>query len=240
MFKNDPPKATNGPRPLLPLRPWPVRPRNLTPSPPQRSNPMLETPEDETDFLIEQALRLGELRKEVMDRIEGPTFESGTGSMPMETQVAFWEHVLAFESAEESTLAERLENEASFMPPDPKALKSESEIHTALWDLLKALASIRVFVCNTDHLCDDDLYRLLVYAALPEPSFVPPAGSQWNCRINACEHGTREDPEGTMTWLRYYADEEIRSTWDGEVPPKEVPPYDRDRFLPVPMEEMEP
>jgi hypothetical protein len=139
---------------------------------------MPKTPEDETEILIEHALRLGELRKEVMDRIDGPTIEVGTGSMPMETQVAFWEHVLAFESAEESTIAERLENEASFVSPDPKTLKGEPETHTALWDLLKALASIRVFVCNTDHLCDDDLYRLLVYGALPEPSFVPPAGSQ--------------------------------------------------------------
>ena len=44
---------------------------------------MPETPEDETDFRIEQALRLGELRKDVMDRVDGPTYESGTGSMPM-------------------------------------------------------------------------------------------------------------------------------------------------------------
>lgn len=201
---------------------------------------MPETPEDETDFRIEQALRLGELRKDVMDRIDGPTIEGGTGSMPMETQVAFWEHVLAFESAEESTLAERLRTEAGFVPPDPKALKGESDIHSALWDLLRALASIRVFVHHTDHLCDDDLYRLLVYGALPESSFVPPAGSEWNCRIDACEYGTRDDPDGTITWLRYHADEDARAMWDGEVPPKETPPYDRDRYLPVPIEEEEP
>lgn len=201
---------------------------------------MPKTPEDETDPLIEQALRLGELRKEVMDRIEGPTFEGGTGSMPMKTQVAFWEYVLAFESAEESTLAERLGNEACFFPPNPKALKGESEIHTALWDLLRALASIRVFVCNTDHLCDADLFRLLVYGALPEPSIVPPPGSRLNCRIDACEYGTRDYPEGTLTWLRYYADEDMRKTWEGEVPPIENPPYDRDRFLPTPADESQP
>lgn len=201
---------------------------------------MPETPEDETDLLIEQALRLGELRKEIMDRIDGPTFEGGTEGIPMKTQVAFWEHVLAFESAEESTITERLENEVGFVPPDPKALISASEIHSALWNLIKALSSIRVFVFNTDHLCDADLYRLLVYGALPEASFVPPPGSQWNSRIDACEFGTRDDPEGNLTWLRYYADEDMRSMWDGEVPPRDNPPYDRDRFLPTPAEERQP
>ena len=36
---------------------------------------MAEPPDDETDPRIEQALRLGDLRKEVMDRIDGPSFE---------------------------------------------------------------------------------------------------------------------------------------------------------------------
>ncbi|MCC5836088.1 MAG: hypothetical protein JJU20_15275 [Opitutales bacterium] len=201
---------------------------------------MPESPENETNPLIEQALRLGELRKEVMHRIDGPTFEGGTEGIPMETQVSFWEHVLAFESAEESTLAERLKHEACFVPVEPDELKDETAISTALWDLIRALASIRVFVFDTDHLCDADLYRLLVYGALPEPRMVPPAGSQWNCRIDACEHGTSDDPDGTMTWLRYYASEDVRSTWEDEVPPRENPPYDRDRFLPVPPEERQP
>lgn len=194
---------------------------------------MSESPDDEIDPRIEQVLRLGDLRKEVMDRIDGPTFESGTGAMPMDVQEAFWQNVLNFESAEESTHAERLQKEAGFVPTEPNELTSEEEIHTALWDLIRALASIRIFINDTDHLSDRDLYRLLVYGALPELSFVPPPGSEWNCRINACEYGTKDDPDGTLTWLRYYADEETRNSWDGEVPHKENPPNDRDRFLPA-------
>ncbi|MFO8027551.1 MAG: hypothetical protein R6U56_07795 [Opitutales bacterium] len=51
------------------------------------------------------------------------------------------------------------------------------------------------------------------------------------------EYGTPEDPDGTDTWLRYYAAEQIRAEWDGPVPPKASLPYERDSQLPVPPEE---
>lgn len=188
--------------------------------------------DDEENALIEQALRLGDLRKEVMDRIDGPFAEYGTGNLPMDTQEAFWKHILAFESAEDSTIGERLQKEAGFVPVDPNELRNDDEVHAALWDLLHALASIRVFVSTTDHLSDSELYRLLCYGALESPTSVPPPGSEWNTRVSAHEYGTADDPDGTQTYLRYYADEEMRATWPDEVPPKEDPPYDRDRFLP--------
>ena len=194
-------------------------------------------PEEESDPLIEQALRLGELRKEVMDRIDGPVIEGGSENLPMDAQAAFWEQVLAFESAEESTIAERLRNEIGFVPRPPGDPAGEGGVKSALWELLEALASIRIFVFGTDHLNDAELYELLVNKVLPEPTTVPPTGSEWNCRVDVAEHGTDDDPDGTATWLRYYADDETREEWDGEVPPKEPLPYDRDRFLPVPPEE---
>ncbi|MFP4353119.1 MAG: hypothetical protein ACLFTU_09845 [Puniceicoccaceae bacterium] len=196
--------------------------------------------EEESDPLIEQALRLGELRKEVMDRVGGPFLEGGSEDLPMDTQTAFWEHVLAFESAEQSTIAERLRNEIGFVPRPPGDLAGGDEVRDALWELLESLASIRVFVFGTDHLSDGELYELLVNKTLPEPTTVPPAGSEWNCRVDVAGHGTDDDPDGTDTWLRYYADDWTRDEWEGEVPPRETPPYDRDRFLPVPPEERAP
>lgn len=198
---------------------------------------MPDSSEGEADPLIEQALRLGELRQKVMEQVDGPTLEAGTGDLDMHTQESFWKHVLAFESAEESTHAERLRNEAGFVPDSPDELSSASEVHTALWNLLNALATIRTFVSGTDHLNDADLYRLLVNGVLPGSTTVPPTGSEWNCRIDACEYGTADDPDGTATWLRYYADDQTREEWDGEIPPKETLPYDRDQHLPVPPEE---
>lgn len=194
---------------------------------------------DHPDDPIEQALRLGDLRKKVMDQVDGPSFEAGTGNMPMEMQEAFWKHVLAFEEAEESTLEERLKTEAGFVAPDPDTLKNDAEISAALWNLINTLASIRVFLDCTDHLSDSGLYRLLVFGALPDVTTVPPTGAEWNTRIFAHEYGVPGDPDGIQTYLRYYADDETREEWDeGEVPPKEDLPFDRDRLLPSP-EKME-
>lgn len=47
---------------------------------------MPDSIDNEPDPLIEQVLRLGDLRKEVMDRIDGPVFEGGTGQLPMDSQ----------------------------------------------------------------------------------------------------------------------------------------------------------
>ena len=198
---------------------------------------MSEIPEDETDPRIEQALRLGELRKEIMDRVEGPSIESGTANLSMDMQERFLENVLAFECAEEATFFERLREEVGFTPQPLEDLDGSEATKRALWDLLRALASIRVFVFGTDHLSDADLYRLLMAEALPDLTMVPPKGEGWNCRIDACEFGTADDPEGTNIWLRYYADDLTRDEWDGPLPAKEEPPYDRDRFLPLPPEE---
>ena len=191
------------------------------------------------DAQIERALHLGDLRKEIMDRVGEDSIEVGTENLSMDMQEAFLEHILAFESADDSTFFERLRNEAKFVPVPPESLASEEQCHAALWDLLKALASLRVYLYGTDHLSDASLYRLLYVEALEGATVTPPAGSEWNCRIDAAEFGTAEDPDGTNLWLRYYADEQTRAEWDGEVPPKEMPPYDRDRMLPVPPEERE-
>lgn len=189
------------------------------------------------DAQIERALHLGDLRKEIMDRGGEHCIESGTENLSMDLQAQFLEHVLAFESAEDSTFFERLRLEAQFVPVHPDRLGSEEQCHAALSDLLKALASIRVYLNSTDHLDDASLYRLLYFDALEGATVSPPAGSEWNCRIDAAEFGTAECPDGTELWLRYYADEQTRAEWDGEVPPKETLPYDRDRLLPVPPEE---
>lgn len=190
---------------------------------------------EKSDDPIEQALRLGDLRKEVMDRVEGESIEFVSDDMPMDTQEAFWKHVLAFEEAEESTLEERLKREVDFVAPDPKSLETDVEVSEALWNLIHALASIRVFLDCTNHLNDRDLYRLLVYGTLPDVTTVPPTGSEWNTRILAYEYGVPDDPDGTLTYLRYYADDETREEWDAsEVPPKEDAPFDRDRLLPNP------
>jgi len=58
-----------------------------------------------------------------------------------------------------------------------------------------------------------------------------PASGHWYISpIGSC---SEEDNE---IYLRYYADDEYREQWHRDfgdpLPPKEKPPYDRDRFLP--------
>lgn len=197
---------------------------------------MNDSNEDTDDPRIAQALRLGELRKEVMDRVEGPSFEGGTENLSMPAQEQFWQHVLAFEKAGQTTTEARLREEAKFVPRDPDTLTEPKELDHALWQLLHALASIRIFVHFTDHLSDADLYRLLVKGALPDETPALPPELEINTRIDATEYGTADDPDGTDTWLRYYADDHNRAQWDGPVPPKSPPPYSRDRLLPDPPE----
>ncbi len=198
---------------------------------------MPELPGDEEERMIEQALRLGELRYQVMDKVDGPFLEGGVDNLPMDQQIQFWEHVLAVESAEEETMLERLRQEAGYVPPGPDELAGPETVKRVLWELIEALASIRVFLHFTDHLSDVELYSLLVMEELREPVSVPLPGSAWNYHIDVSLIVTPEDPDGTLTWLRYYADDQMRADWEGEVPDKLDLPYDRDRFLPVPPEE---
>lgn len=95
------------------------------------------------------------------------------------------------------------------------------------------MAAICMVVESTDHLSDRELYRWLVTDALCEETFLPLPGSggAWHTSpIGGC---SEEDNE---IYLRYYADDDTRERWHrdfGEtLPPKEKPPYDRDRLLP--------
>lgn len=117
--------------------------------------------------------------------------------------------------------------------PDEATLDDEA-LHAKLWEILRALPGIGMVIEDTDHLSDRELYRWLVTDALVEETCLPTdLNGVWHVSpIGGC---SEEDNE---IYLRYYADEETREHWRkdfGEpIPPKEVPPYDRDRLLPVP------
>jgi hypothetical protein len=114
---------------------------------------------------------------------------------------------------------------------EPTALVDDLQIRGRLWELIYAMAAQRFYLACTDHLSDRELYQWLHENWLHETAAdIPPEG-EWNARISPVSGGTEE--EGTITWLRYYADEEERQQFaDGEIPPHEDPRHDRDRFLP--------
>lgn len=117
--------------------------------------------------------------------------------------------------------------------PDDRDL-DDASLHTRLWDLIKAMAAACVFVESTDHLSDRELYRYLVAHGLREETLLPTPGSGGGWHLSPIGECSDEDNE---IYLRYYADDETRERWHRDfgktLPPKEKPPFDRDRLLPV-------
>lgn len=115
--------------------------------------------------------------------------------------------------------------------PDDASL-DDAALHKKLWDLIGAMAGIGLYLESTNHLSDRELYRYLVNDALLEETCLPgDVDGGWHLSpIGGC---SEEDNE---IYLRYYADEETRQRWlvdfASPIPPRETPPFDRDRLLP--------
>lgn len=197
---------------------------------------------DSDDPHIEQALRLGELRAKVDDATGGEFIEVVGENLSMDAQEQFWQNVLAYESAPEGTLLQQLEQTCGLTPPSPHALESDEAVHEALWQLIRALAKLHVYLHFSNHLSDRDLYKLLYYETLPEERTIMPPELGWNCRIDISEYPTPEFPEPYDAYLAYFADDETRERSlqdfpNAPIPPKRTAQFSRDHLLPVPQEE---
>jgi len=111
------------------------------------------------------------------------------------------------------------------LPPD-----DEAELRAKLQELFEEMFEIGIVVDSIDHLSDRDLYRYLVDdVLLVEMMLSTSVGGHWN--VSPIGGGSDEDND---IYLRYYADDEDREQWRRDfgdpLPPKEEPPYGRDRF----------
>jgi hypothetical protein len=148
----------------------------------------------------------------------------------------FWQRVVDFENAPSTTEFQRL-TEAGLELPPPEAME-DRKLTAKLWELIGALARIRVFLSQTDHLSERELYAHLYHHVLREevPLLPDDHDSAWHVDLLG---GWSEDD--THLFLKYYADDEWRQDWvarfpDIVMPAHEDPPYDRDRHLPQPYE----
>jgi len=105
-----------------------------------------------------------------------------------------------------------------------------------LWEVIHHLVSLRVFLSETDHLSDRELYTLLWNDILHEETKNVEMDQDSACHIQLLSGGGDED---NQLYLKYYADEEWREQWRKDypkdrIPDHEDPPHDRDQHLPQP------
>jgi hypothetical protein len=119
-------------------------------------------------------------------------------------------------------------------------LSPGGHVHVALWTVIECLAACRVFLINTDHLTDPQLYERLFYKILDEPTqFMPPSTSA--CEFIDVLHGMDIEAGGFGKQLN----EALLNGTRPRMPLEEGKraPFqdrllaDRDRFLPRAFEE---
>jgi hypothetical protein len=156
----------------------------------------------------------------------------GVDDCGLEIQESFWKHLVEYEEAPSTTHFQQLEDAGMALPP-PDSL-SDLELTTKLWELIHKLALLRVFIEQTDHLSDRELYTYLRADSLREETKALTLSADSSYHIQILGGCSDED---NWLFLKYYADEEWRQYWRNDfpndpMPDHEDPPYARDRFLP--------
>ena len=186
--------------------------------------------EDET----ERAKKIVELKRQAQELAGGKMVEGELEECPPEVTEQFWEQVVAYEKAPWTTNFKQLE-ESGMQLSAPETLDDE-QLTVKLGELIQRLALLRVFLDDTDHLSDRELYTELWSDMLREEvKAIPPDpdGAYHLSPLGGCSE------EDIQLQMKYYADEEWRRQFQEEfpdfvMPAHEDPPYDRDRFLPQP------
>lgn len=181
---------------------------------------------------IDQKIRINELRESAREAAGGEMTEWESTDCPPELAEAFWGNVLAYESAEQTCHFIQLEKRGIRLPATDEL--DDDALTAKLWEVIHALAAMNVFLSQTDHWSDRELYDHLWNETLREITVDMPPGSGWNCHIDFLSTGSDEDNE---LYLKYYADEDYRERWHRDwpndvIPPHVDPPYERDGKLP--------
>ncbi len=182
--------------------------------------------DDEPD----QEKRIEKLRAE-LEKLGGDEF-SHQSDLPADLEEEFLKHILEFETAEQMTLMKWLANAGLEVRP-PEEL-SDADLPVKLGELINRMASLGAYLHNTNHLSDRELYSYLYHDALREPTVLFPENPGYVYGIDLLGSGSDEDMQ---MYMRYFADEDYRRRWakdfpDFEMPPREQPPFDRDKDLP--------
>ena len=200
------------------------KPKSAKAKPKANENRKKRNPED----------RIEDLKRRAKELSGGQMVTGSSGECPEETEEAFWDYVVAYEESPWTTNFKQLEDAGVSLPP-PDSLHDE-QLTAKLWEVIQKLALLRVFIEQTDHLSDRELYTHLWNDSLREETKALPLSSNAACHIQLLSSGSDED---NLLYLKYYADDDWRRQWHKDfpkdpIPPHEDPAYDRDRLLPKP------
>lgn len=188
---------------------------------------------DQTD--VEQddiQIRIQKLKQQVEELTAGRMVSHDSADCPAEVEEQFLKNIVAFEQAT-WTQPFQVMIESSISLPSPAEL-DDSQLTAKLWEVINALALLRVYLYHTDHLSDRELYTELWNDSLREEMVLQPEDTNYACHIDLIGSGSEED---IHIYLKYYAEEDERGGWAKEWPGESIPdheelPYDRDRYLP--------
>jgi hypothetical protein len=181
----------------------------------------------------DQQDRIEQLKQQAGEAAAGEVIAWESNRLTLEAREQFWRRVVEFETAPLTTDFQQLVD-AGLELPEPESLDDET-LTAKLWNVIDGLARLRVFISETDHLSDRELYTALWRDVLrPETEAISDEYSAWYVDLLA----TGSEPD-TFLYLKYYADEDFREHWlaefpDYQLPDHESPPFDRDARLPRP------
>jgi hypothetical protein len=181
----------------------------------------------------DQEARIEELQRRTREAAGGQMTAWESDKLSLEEREQFWRRIVEFENAPLRTDFQRL-IDAGVELPEPESLDDET-LAAKLWEVIDGLARLRVFLSETDHLNDRELYTKLWHDVLRhEIEAISDDLGTWH--VDLLGTGSEED---TLLYLKYYAHEEFRQHWltdfpDYQMPDHEEPPYDRDSVLPKP------
>ncbi len=189
-----------------------------------------ENPEELPD--IDREIRINELRHELDDLTGGEMTFHTSAELPPDLEEQFLRNVVEYERAPLGTHFDQLV-EAGFELPAPDEL-DDAALTQKLWELIHKLAEMRVFLSQTDHLSDRELYAHLWSDSLRETVAMVAMDGYSAYHIDILGSYGEEE---VYLHNKYYADEQTRQRWkqdfpDDEMPDHVDPPYDRDRRLP--------
>lgn len=96
---------------------------------------------------------------------------------PAEPDRFYWTLVYDMEHAPSVTGRQRL-LESGIVPVPPQELIVNADLHDELWTVIEGLSVCGIYLINTGHMTDRDLYARLYYRILDEPTRLMPPQSE--------------------------------------------------------------